>query len=360
LKARYFETFDALRFFAYLKVFLLHLPITAFPLFSFLRSNGGTGVIFFFVLSGFLISYIVFQEKEKTGKLNLPHFFIRRILRICPLYYLMLLFAYCTPYILELLHLPSSSEGYEPNWLLYSLFLGNYQSICLDMTPNVAPLGVMWSLCIEEHFYLLWGVLVYFVKLNNMPYFFAGGIIVANVARIIFFQAGVNTAEILTNLDFFIYGAIPAYLIVKFPGKLENSVLSFSKKAKILYTLLVVGIVVALPLIPDFVKDLLMPIVLGIAFAGLITLFIPEKSNFYISDKNGLSVMGRYTYGTYLFHSIWISFFVHIFSGLQLFLDIGIYAIMFICIVFFCTLGSAWFSYHFFETQFLRLKKNFY
>ena len=359
LKARHFETFDALRFFAYLKVFLLHLPVT-FPVFSFLKRGGGIGVSFFFVLSGFLISYIIFQEKEKTGKLNLRNFYIRRILRIWPLYYLTLLFAFCTPYIVELLHLHSSSEGYEPSWLLYSLFLGNYQGISYNALPNVSPLGVMWSLCVEEHFYLIWGILLYFVKLKRIPWFFAGGIIVANLSRIIFFQLGLNTFDILTNLDLFIYGAIPAYFIVKFPGKIEHKALSFSKKEKILYVLFVIGMVIVLPLMSDLMKAFLVPAVFGAAFAGLITLFTPEKSDFYISDRNGLSIMGRYSYGTYLFHSVWISFFIQIFSGLQMPLDIGIYGIMFVGITFLCTLGSAWLSYHFFEKRFLNLKKKFY
>ena len=360
MRARHFETFDALRFFAYLKVFLLHLPITAFPVFAFLSRGGGIGVVFFFVLSGFLISYIIFQEKENTGKLNLRNFFIRRILRIWPLYYLMLLFAFCTPYLLGLLNLSSSPEGYEPDWLLYGLFLGNYQSIALDMSPNVSPLGVMWSLCIEEHFYLIWGVLLYFVNLKRMPYIFAGGIIAANVARVIFFQFGLGTSEILTNLDYFIYGAIPAYIIVKFPNKIENRVLRLSKEVKRVYVLLVIGLVIVLPVIPVLVKEFLAPAVFGIAFAGLVVLFSPEKGDFRIHDRNGLSIMGRYTYGTYLFHGIWISLFIQIFSALHFSLDTAIYAIMFVGITFLCTLGSAWLSYRFFEMPFLRLKRRFY
>jgi peptidoglycan/LPS O-acetylase OafA/YrhL len=115
---RHFHTFDALRFFAFLKVFLLHLPITAFPLFNYLKGGGGIGVSFFFVLSGFLITYIILEEKSQTGRVNLKNFFIRRILRIWPLFYLMILIAFLTPYLISLAGLSSSPEGYQPNWLM--------------------------------------------------------------------------------------------------------------------------------------------------------------------------------------------------------------------------------------------------
>lgn len=93
MQRRHFHTIDALRFFALPKVFLLHLPVTAFPIFNFFREGGGTGVIFFFVLSGFLITYILLSEKKQLGSINLKRFYIRRILRIWPLYYLMVGFA---------------------------------------------------------------------------------------------------------------------------------------------------------------------------------------------------------------------------------------------------------------------------
>src|SRR5215208_8125673 len=151
---RHFHSFDALRFFAFLKVFLLHLPIVAFPTFNFISNGGGIGVIFFFVLSGFLITYILLSEKEVTGSVDLRRFFLRRILRIWPLYYLMVAFAFITPYILSILNIGFSKEGYEPNWIMSLCFLENYQMILTRDHPNVSPLGVTWSLCIEEHFYL--------------------------------------------------------------------------------------------------------------------------------------------------------------------------------------------------------------
>ena len=115
LTRKYFDTFDALRFFAFLKVFLLHIPLVNFPVFNFLKQGGGMGVSFFFVLSGFLITYMLLTEKITTGTIQLRRFYWRRILRIWPLYYAMVAFAFLTPWLLNLFGLSSSSIGYTPN-----------------------------------------------------------------------------------------------------------------------------------------------------------------------------------------------------------------------------------------------------
>ena len=97
----YFENLDFLRFIAFFTVFAGHTALGNFLInrihvdvinkFIWVFSQGGTGVSFFFVLSGFLITYLLLIEKEKTGKINVRNFYVRRILRIWPLYYLVIL-----------------------------------------------------------------------------------------------------------------------------------------------------------------------------------------------------------------------------------------------------------------------------
>src|SRR4051812_32969529 len=135
---RQFHSFDALRFFAFLKVFFLHIPVATFAAFNFVKNGGGTGVTFFFVLSGFLITYILLSEKAVTKNINLKSFYLRRILRIWPLYYLILGIAFLTPYFVSQFHLSASGEGYEPNWLMSVFYLENYQMIRMNDHPNVS------------------------------------------------------------------------------------------------------------------------------------------------------------------------------------------------------------------------------
>src|SRR3954471_4714452 len=95
----FFPNLDGLRFVSFFLVFLYHTYMTffnnirdsspdAFDYIQRLFQNGNLGVNFFFVLSGFLITFLLIREKEYTGKIHVGHFYMRRILRIWPLFYL--------------------------------------------------------------------------------------------------------------------------------------------------------------------------------------------------------------------------------------------------------------------------------
>ena len=357
MKQRHFESFDAVRFFACLKVFLLHIPVFVFPVFSYLKQDGGVGVEMFFVLSGFLISYAIFTEKDNAGAINLKNFYFRRMLRIVPLYYLMIMFAFCTPYVLKLLHLHSSKAGYEPNWLISFLFLENYKIIFEHCEPNVAPLNLMWSLCVEMHFYLIWGLIVYLVRMKKLPIVFIIIIILSNISRYIFYINNLITSDILTNFDSFIFGAIPAYCLVKYKDKMDKWINDIPLWIKYASLIVVIVLLCLLPLVPVRINILIMPTVWGISFAWILTILSPCGSNFGISDRSVFSKLGKYTYGFYLFQSIWMIFLLKIFENLNLTLNNPWLAFLYIILSFFCTLLTSWVSYNYIERPFLRLKR---
>lgn len=107
--------------------------------------HGQTGVQAFFILSGFLITALLIAEKESTGTIAIKHFFIRRALRIFPLYILFLIIATII-YLIDTKVITKESllfaYGYIYNFVPKSLY-----------TPF---LGHTWSLAVEEHFYLIW------------------------------------------------------------------------------------------------------------------------------------------------------------------------------------------------------------
>lgn len=357
---RHFHTFDALRFFAFLKVFLLHLPITAFPVFSYLKGGGGIGVDFFFVLSGFLITYIILEEKTQTGRLNLKNFFVRRVLRIWPLFYLMILIAFLTPYLVSLAGMTSSSEGYQPNWLMSCLFLENYKMMFSHMEPNVSPLGVMWSLCIEEHFYIIWGVALFFLPVRKTPILIVSALFVGTITRAIFISHGIGTFDVFSNIDFFAWGAIPAFLLIKYREKITASIAKIPFSMKVATIVLVIGYVFVSPNIQFPLKDTFEPVIFGIMFSSLLIIIIPEKNRIIISDRNVLSKLGIFTYGLYVYHTIVLNFLAQLSKMIGLSLQIPLNAIFFSLVSLGITIGISVVSYHLFEKQFLKLKRIFY
>lgn len=357
---RYFHTFDALRFFAFFKVFLLHLPITAFPVFNYIKAGGGIGVQFFFVLSGFLITYIILAEQQLHGQFSLKNFFMRRILRIWPLYYLIILIAFLTPYILQLLHMPYYSAGYKPELWKSLLFLENYKMMQTNSFPNVAPLGVIWSLCIEEHYYLVWGLLLYFLKQRGLPVLIIVSIIIGLVCRIIYTQQGIATLDLLTNIDLFAFGAIPAYLLITNKEKTLKLASSIPLNFKRLFALLLI-IVVAI--CSQYTKDeyafIWMTTLLGLLFTILIWLTLPSETDFSIKDNNILSRLGIYTYGLYMYHTLVIIIIMQIFNLYKVNINQPIWATAFVLLSLATTILCSIMSYHLFEKQLLKLKKKF-
>ena len=156
----HFPDLDGLRAIAALAVILYHVcEWVPFPatitwdrvryLLSFAEHGGELGVLFFFVLSGFLITYLMLVESERTGRLHIGRFYLRRVLRIWPLYFLTLVagFTLCPPQV---------SGGATP-WM-YATFLTNFDHIAHG-EPDCGMLGVQWSIAVEEQFYLLWPLL---------------------------------------------------------------------------------------------------------------------------------------------------------------------------------------------------------
>lgn len=168
MKPVYFASLHALRFvaaslviFAHARAHLQALDVAVGE--SFLYELGSKSVDFFFVLSGFLITYLALHEYESTGRIAFRYFYMRRVLRILPLYYLsagvsLFFWAVIVPHMS--LHY---SLGFP---------LGEGALLLLLMLPNVLaasyPLAqggilLFWSIGVEEQFYLIFPLIVCFL-----------------------------------------------------------------------------------------------------------------------------------------------------------------------------------------------------
>lgn len=150
----FFHYLDLLRFVAFLLVFISHSRIHVESSFwNFIRPKFGViGVKLFFVISGFLITTIMLREKELTKTISLSRFYKRRILRIFPLYFGTLVLI-----LLLSMYFGLTENGICDFFRYYFSFLGNFDRIVnnKDTINSFIGSGVLWSIGIEEQFYLL-------------------------------------------------------------------------------------------------------------------------------------------------------------------------------------------------------------
>ncbi len=362
---KHFHSLEALRFFAFFKVYLLHIPLQGdFPIFSYLKGGGGIGVSFFFVLSGFLITYLLAFEKLSKGKINVKNFMVRRSLRIWPLFYLLVILAYLLPYDFKsLIGFHMNGGGYDLDWRYSFTFLENYRMLFLDNWPKTTPLSVFWSLCIEEHFYIFWVVSFFILPSKHLFKFLISGFLIAWVARYfdpyLFPNETINTNDLFTNIDFFASGGILGFLVAKDYDKVSNFILNINNWMKRLFLLTVVLIVifqsVVLPYEPGTIFFLFRSSIIAILFTLVIAIFIPMESKLRIKSKV-LAYLGTISYGLYVFHIIYIHLLFQLFIHLDIKLDNWFTLSFYMLTTLTASIITSAISYRYFEKKFLLLR----
>jgi peptidoglycan/LPS O-acetylase OafA/YrhL len=180
---------DALRFFAFLGVFAVHvgnypieyleqrhIPQAVGRILVGLVRGGSYGVDVFFALSAYLITELLLREKQRFGRLDVPAFYLRRMLRIWPLYYLAVLVAACVPFF-------NPTDQFSAHYSIpFLVFLGNWSFVWYGWPITVAD--PLWSVSIEEQFYLLWPPLVAKLTRRGMIYTSLVLIVIANAVRL--------------------------------------------------------------------------------------------------------------------------------------------------------------------------------
>jgi peptidoglycan/LPS O-acetylase OafA/YrhL len=365
IKREHFQSIDALRFFAFLKVYLLHIPLdTKFPNFSLIKSGGGIGVSFFFVLSGFLISYLLFLEKANANRIDLLNFYKRRAFRIWPLFFLMVILVFLLPFDLKQdLGLHMVGGGYDFDWRFSFTFLENYKMIAIDQFPKTTPLSVFWSLCIEEHFYIVWGILFFFLSSKNVIRMLLFSVVIAWISRAYESYYSTNliieTNDLFTNLDYFSCGGILAYVFVFNKVQLNLLLLKIGKwNLKLCLLGLTLLLIFHNQLIPEPTKFsfIFKPSIIAAVFTLIICIFISAESGIVIKSKL-LNYLGVRSYGLYVFHIIAIHMLYQYYLLHHIKIDTSLSLIIFMLISFSITVLVTMFSYRYFEKPILRLRR---
>ncbi len=163
----FFPNLNGLRFVAASLVMIGHTQdwksfyglnsVASVPFFS---KIGSLGVTLFFVLSGFLITYLLLAEKSTYGTINIKKFYLRRVLRIWPLYYLILIIGLFILSKVAFFVLPGAPKSLQEHYhlqILLFLILPNISQVAFTFVPYVAQ---TWSIGVEEQFYFIWPIIL--------------------------------------------------------------------------------------------------------------------------------------------------------------------------------------------------------
>ena len=353
----HFKGLNGIRAIAAMIVLVFH--IDQFIGFFGLKSIGfhetgmaGYGVTLFFVLSGFLITRLLLIEQNEFQQIDIPKFYLRRILRIWPIYYLVILIAIIIYFTVP--QMIGFQEGKVfMTFFLYSFLLSNIgYGLRLGMTP-ITPL---WSVGVEEQFYAFWPFLL--GKSKNVLKTLIVLILVYLSIKVFlrFIDNGIYYSLIsLCCFDCMAIGGIGAYLV-------HNK----SKYLKFLFSPILQVISWSILFVSIFHKPIHLFSLINNEFHALIYLVIiinvSSNSKTLINLENKIFYfIGRISYGIYVYHvtvMIFLSLILkHVFN-FQATNSILDYVLVFV-ITIISTLSIAYLSFNYFESYFLRLKSKY-
>lgn len=374
----YLPALDGLRFIAFLIV--LHRPflptevsedknwfVVAFAkMYSSIFYNGWIGVDLFFVLSSYLITTLLLKEHAAIGSINIKHFYIRRALRIWPLYFSVLFLVFIGPKFIDNPPHTLLSNNYnaavETYLAPFLLFFGN-MAIALHGFSDIGQLSILWTISAEEQFYFIWPLLLIFImgKPHNSRIVILVAISLAAIAIRYYFyikqaQYFFIYTSFFTRFDTFVIGGLAAIIANKYPNKIKEH-------ANQLVAAGLFGIILLLSTdgFSQTNNNMFMVLAYYIlaVFLSFIVLGIAHNNNGISSilSKGPLPYLGKISYGLYVlqfigqYYQTTIMNISNVHSLLSYFLYIGI-SVFIITII-------ASISYHCLELPFLRLANNY-
>lgn len=357
----YFPNLNGLRFIAAALVIIHHIEQAKFKAgldslwltSHFIGIIGKLGVVLFFVLSGFLITYLLLNEEEVNGEISIKKFYLRRIFRIWPLYFLIMGLAFfILPSIpaFDIFNTHTFQSNDLPKVLMYIFFLGNLVMITVGTVPFASHL---WSIGTEEQFYIIWPILFDKIKKNRITVF---------ISIIIFLFILQTLLKLIPSADsiwhqvsrFFEYFNIDCMLIgsvFAFLDYQKHRLVSILKKNSLFYVVLIMTmIMLALGIFVPYVQYQLYSVLFGIIILNLAT---NQKSNINLENK-AMKYLGDISFGLYMYHPIAIAIALLILNSMGNFSNILLYPL-----VFALTIATASISYTYFESYFLKIKNKF-
>lgn len=357
-KSVYFENLNGLRFIAAFLVIIHHIEqlksIMKLPNYwdnPMIKIFGGAGVILFFALSGFLITYLLYVEKEVTLTIDLKKFYIRRILRIWPLYFIIVFLAlFIFPHLNFL-----SINGFDKNivcghliqkLILFVFFAPNLVLVIFGVIPFASQ---TWSIGVEEQFYLIWPVLNKYInnKLLVILVLLFGFILLKYILNYLPYSNILLSLYELTPMGCMAIGAFFAYvgfeknrfaaIITKFLFRIESQIIA----TFILVLLLSYGFHFRY-----FDKE-----IYAFLFGILIINFAMNKKCLVSLENEILNYLGKISYGLYMYHLVAIVICLKLLMYFNLVTNYYLYPTSILLTIIIASL-----SYFYIEKAFIKLK----
>ncbi len=377
----HFSGLNALRFFAAYFVVLHHgetirhkFGLPNFNDYSFFQ-NGAIAVSFFFVLSGFLITYLLLTEIKKTETVSLRKFYWRRVLRIFPLYYLLVFIGLIAiPVLLHFINYPNT-QPYDTltGGVLFLFFL----SFVVNAAFGSHFLEPLWSIGVEEYFYIIWAPLLKIFKKRPLSIIvFVIGFKAVLTLFFTFFPSENATFNLIKDItaslkfDLMAIGGLGAYAVFKSRATLEKAFFFTPFFQVLLFALLIIrfffnnycvdnqGIIgliyrgfVLTPVVNIFTE--------GALFLWLLLNVSINPRAFFKLKNPMLNKLGEMSYGIYMYQMLVIFAVVLGFKKIMLKMTPSVSTAFFYVLVTIGVIGISWLSKRYFEDRFLALKERF-
>jgi len=269
--------------------------------------NGPIGVTLFFVLSGFLITSILLDKKDKFSfSINIKNFLARRALRIFPIYYAVL----CTIALLFHVNVALNTDFYAHPIPYFGYFYNHLLESTQNWSDQLSP---YWSLAVEEQFYLFWPLIILLIPGKKKILWMIGSFILLGILSryyLVEIQKGIGVYT-LTCIDCFAWGALLAYW----------------QKEKVNVDHLLTRLMLPLTIFWLYIclntndKDLLKILFFrtSTSMVGMTMIYFALRANLWSRLLNFelLKQLGKISYGVYLYHMVVPQLFFILLSKLR-------------------------------------------
>lgn len=350
-KVVYLTGLNGLRAIAAISVVIGHVTLYPFSTLNLPRIYlMFDGVTLFFVISGFLITYLLLAERDKTTTVKIDSFYIRRILRIWPIYYLVLVLSAALAIFVS-----RSDEFFTTSIFYYLFFCAN---IPLILNTGIVSVVHYWSIGVEEQFYLFWPWVVKYSK-NKLLIVSVFFIVVFFVIKTFaWYYAGGNSVFYqlfaVTRFHCMLIGAIGA--ILYYSGNKFFIQITTHWLIQFIGWLLVVMLYLNFKTIPEPLLAEFTAIVSLILIMGQVAKR-PGGWSVINLENNVFDFLGKISYGIYVIHPLVIFGAYYVFADLHL--PIVAKSVLVYSVILFTTIALSYVSYNYFEKPFLKMKNKF-